>query len=118
MDRATAGNNLVLPLRDSRRGLLGTVAVKVGFKFDDTAESTGLDELGEGDEIGVPPAVWVRLADHIQRTTQSVLWIRTLVNGEELVLLLCDGNEVGGLLVSRGKRFLADNFQPLARKVL
>lgn len=57
MDRATTGNNLVLPLRDSRRGLLGTVAVKVGFEFDDAAESAGLDELGEGDEVGVPPAV-------------------------------------------------------------
>lgn len=57
MDRATTWNNLVLPLRDSRRGLLGAVTVKVGFEFNDTSESTSLDELGEGDEVGVPPAV-------------------------------------------------------------
>jgi hypothetical protein len=57
MDRAATGDNLVLPFRNGRGGFFGTVAVEVGFKFDDAAELAGFDELGEGDEVGVPAAV-------------------------------------------------------------
>lgn len=56
VDGATGGYDLGLPRRDGR--LLGTVTVEVGFVLDDTAQGTVLDEFGEGDEVGVPAAVY------------------------------------------------------------
>lgn len=60
------------------------MAVEVSFVFDDAAKGAGLDELGEGDEVGVPAAVYP-LACCLES------WVRTLVNSEERVLFLCDG---------------------------
>ena len=60
VDGRATGDDLVLPLGDISGGLLGTVAVEVGFKFRDTAQGAVLDELGEGNEIGVPAAVYER----------------------------------------------------------
>lgn len=57
IDGRTTGNDLVLPLRGIGGGLLGTVAVKVGFEFRDAAKRAVLNQLGERDEVGVPAAV-------------------------------------------------------------
>lgn len=61
----TTGDDLVLPLVSIRGGFLGTVAVKMGFKLGDAAEGAVLDELGEGDKVGVPAAVWFREQDSL-----------------------------------------------------
>lgn len=60
VDGAAAGDDLVLPLGGIGSGLLRAVAVKVGFVFDDAAQRAVLDQLGEGNEVGVPAAVCMR----------------------------------------------------------
>lgn len=46
VDRAAAGDDLVLPLRGVGGGLLRPVAVEVRLVLDDAAERVGFDELG------------------------------------------------------------------------
>jgi hypothetical protein len=58
VDGRATGDNLVLPLVAIGGGLLGTVAVEVGFELRDAAEGTVLDQLGEGNEIGIEAAVY------------------------------------------------------------
>jgi hypothetical protein len=57
VDGGAAGDNLILPGVGIGGGLLGAVTVEVGFVLGDAAEGAVLDELGEGDEVGVPAAV-------------------------------------------------------------
>jgi hypothetical protein len=62
------------------------MTIEVCFVFDDAAELSVLDKFGEGDEVGVPAAVYRNsLAVSPRRTID---WALTLVNSKELVLLL------------------------------
>lgn len=58
VDGRATGDNLVLPLVAIGGGLLGTVAIEVGFELGDAAEGTVLDQLGEGNEVGIEAAVY------------------------------------------------------------
>lgn len=58
VDGRATGDNLVLPLVAIGGGLLGTVAVEVGFELRDAAKGTVLDQLGEGNEVGIEAAVY------------------------------------------------------------
>lgn len=57
VDGGAAGDDLVLPGVGVGRGLLGAVAVEVCFELGDAAEGAVLNELGEGDEVGVEATV-------------------------------------------------------------
>lgn len=57
VEARTTGDDLVLPLVGIGRWLLGTVAVEVCFEFGDAAKRAVVDQLGEGDVVGVEAAV-------------------------------------------------------------
>lgn len=71
--RAT-GDDLVLPGVGIGSGFFGTVAVEVCFVFGDAAERAVLHELGEGDEVGVPAAVWFVSYEYGNARGGDVLW--------------------------------------------
>lgn len=62
VDARATGDHLVLPLVGIGGGLLGTVAVEVGFEFGDAAKRAVVDQLREGDVVGVEAAVYNSLS--------------------------------------------------------
>lgn len=108
VDGCSPGDDLVLPLVSVCRGLDGTVSVKVGVVFHHAAQRAVLDQLGQRHEVGIPAAV-CPLVYLVHMCTPGEEWIHTLVNSQELVVLLGNGIQLICFLRGWRKRLFTDD---------